>query len=248
MLARNPDYFEPGLPKLAGVELRIIPEMSVKIAALQAGDIDIVWDLPLDQVKALSGNAAGCASTACRPHRGTRAVMNNLIPPFNDQRVRQAFHLGVDKADVVELTLFGQGVATISPIPPSHPFYAKDVVDPARPIPAAARKLLAEAGYPNGIKIPIIVPVGRAGARAAGRHAAAARQAGRLRSAGAARALFSLDAEVSGQGAALYRRLFRAPDHRHQHLPVPAQQAEAGTSGCGTTATPPWTRRWSRRG
>jgi peptide/nickel transport system substrate-binding protein len=61
---------------------------------------------------------------------------------------------------VVELTLFGQGVETISPIPPSHPFYAKDVVVP-KADPAAARKLLAEAGHPNGIKLPVILPVGR---------------------------------------------------------------------------------------
>ena len=51
VLARHPDYYESGLPKVDGVELRIIPEMSVKIAALQAGDIDILWDLPLEQVK-----------------------------------------------------------------------------------------------------------------------------------------------------------------------------------------------------
>ena len=38
VLARHPDYYEPGLPKVDGVELRIIPEMSVKIAALQAGE------------------------------------------------------------------------------------------------------------------------------------------------------------------------------------------------------------------
>jgi peptide/nickel transport system substrate-binding protein len=86
--------------------------------------------------------------------------MNNAIPPFNDPRVRRAFHLAVDKKDVVELTLFGQGAETISPIPPTHPFYAKDAVIPATD-PAAAKKLLAEAGYPNGVKLTIVVPVGR---------------------------------------------------------------------------------------
>ena len=65
-----PNYFEPGLPKLDGVELRIIPEMSVKIAALQAGDIDVLWDLPLEQVKTL-GAAPSSGSTACPPPRGT---------------------------------------------------------------------------------------------------------------------------------------------------------------------------------
>jgi peptide/nickel transport system substrate-binding protein len=88
------------------------------------------------------------------------AVMNNETKPFNDVRVRRAFQIAVDKRDVVELTLFGQGAPTISPIPPTHPFYAKDIpVTEANP--AAAKKLLAEAGYPNGISVPIIVPVGR---------------------------------------------------------------------------------------
>ena len=159
VMARNPDYFEPGLPKLDGVELRVIPEMSVKVAALQAGDFDVVWDLPLDQVKTLQSNPALRVDNVPTAS-WDGAVMNNLIPPFNDKRVRQAFHLAVDKADVVELTLFGQGVETISPIPPSHPFYAKDLVVP-KADPAASRKLLAEAGYPQGVRVAIVAPVGR---------------------------------------------------------------------------------------
>ncbi len=159
VLSRNADYFEPGLPKLAGVELRIIPEMSVKLAALQSGDIDVVWDLPLDQVKALAGRS-GLRVESVPTASWDAAIMNNLIPPFNDPRVRRAFNLAVDKADIVELTLFGQGVPTISPIPPTHPFYATDAVVP-KTDPAAARRLLAEAGHPDGVRVPIIVPVGR---------------------------------------------------------------------------------------
>ncbi len=159
VMARNPDYFEPGMPKLAGVELRIIPEMSVKIAALQAGDIDVLWDLPLEQVKPLSGRS-GLRIDSVPTASWDAAVMNNLTPPFNDPKVRLAFQMAVDKADVVELTLFGQGVPTISPIPPTHPFYARDLAIPPAD-PAAARRLLAEAGHPNGLSVPIIVPVGR---------------------------------------------------------------------------------------
>jgi peptide/nickel transport system substrate-binding protein len=159
VMARNPDYFEPGMPKLAGVELRIIPEMSVKVAALQAGDIDVVWDLPLEQVKPLSGRG-GLRIDSVPTASWDAAVMNNLTPPFNDPKVRLAFQMAVDKADVAELTLFGQGVPTISPIPPTHSFYARDLAIPPAD-PAGARKLLAEAGHPNGISVPIIVPVGR---------------------------------------------------------------------------------------
>ncbi len=159
VMARNPEYFEADMPKLAGVELRIIPEMSVKVAALQAGDIDVVWDLPLEQVKPLSARP-GLRVDSVPTASWDAAIMNNLAPPFDDPRVRLAFNLAVDKADVVELTLFGQGTPTISPIPPTHAFYARDLAIPAAD-PAAARRLLAQAGHPDGISVPIIVPVGR---------------------------------------------------------------------------------------
>ncbi len=160
ILARNPDYFEPGMPKLAGVELRIIPEMSAKLAALQSGELDVVWDLPLDQVKPLSARGDVRVDSVASGSWDA-AIMNNLNPPFNDRRVRLAFGMAVDKADIVELTLFGQGEPTISPIPPTHPFYAHGL-EPAAADPAGARKLLAAAGHPNGITVPIIVPAGRA--------------------------------------------------------------------------------------
>ncbi|HEY4891464.1 MAG TPA: ABC transporter substrate-binding protein, partial [Reyranella sp.] len=99
VLARHAGYFESGLPKVDGVELRIIPEMSVKIAALQAGDIEVLWDLPLEQVKALSGRAElRVDSVPTASWDG--AILNNDIPPFNDKRVRQAFHLAVDKKEI----------------------------------------------------------------------------------------------------------------------------------------------------
>ena len=159
VLVKNPDYFEAGLPKLDGVELRIIPEMSVKLAALRAGDVDIVWQIPLDQVKPLRADPLLRVDSVATGSWDA-AVMNNIHPPFHDVRVRRAFNVGVGKRDVVELTLFGEGAPTISPIPPTSPFYAKDIVIP-KADPAEARKLLAEAGYPDGLKLQLIVPVGR---------------------------------------------------------------------------------------
>ena len=159
VLAKNPTYFEPGLPKLDGVELRIIPEMSAKLAALESGELDVVWDLPLDQVKTLA-TRADLRVESVPSGSWDAAIMNNQTAPFSDPRVRLAFQMAVDKADVVDLTLFGQGTPTISMIPPTHPFYAHDItIAPADP--DGARRLLAAAGHPNGIQVPIIVPVGR---------------------------------------------------------------------------------------
>jgi peptide/nickel transport system substrate-binding protein len=160
VVVRNPDYWESGKPRFDQVEMRILPEMAVRIAALQAGDLDAVWDLGPENVRQLR-EASGVRVESVATASWDGAIMNNAIPPFNDPRVRRAFHLAVPKADVVEVVLFGAGAPTISPIPPTHPFYARDVQLPARADPAAARRLLAEAGHRNGVKVPLVVPVGR---------------------------------------------------------------------------------------
>lgn len=160
ILARNPDYFEPGKPKLDGVELRIIPEMAVRIAALQAGDVDVVWDIAPEAVRTLRENAALRIESIPTP-TWDAAVLNCAAPPFDDQRVRVALHLAVPKKDIVEAVLFGEGAPTHSPIPPTHPFFAKDVPIPDQADITQARRLLAAAGHARGLRVPLIVPVGR---------------------------------------------------------------------------------------
>ena len=239
VLVKNPHYFEPGLPKLDGVELRIIPEMSVKIAALQAGDIDIVWELPLDQVKQLSGQS-GLRVESVPTASWDAAIMNNLIPPFNDVRVRRAFNIGLDKHDLVNLVLFGQGAPTISPIPPSHPFYAKDIVI-GKADPAAARKLLAEAGHSNGIEIPIIVPVGRP----------VRERLGVTLQQVLAPAGFTLEVQrvpspaTTPRFRARLRSTSTATSPARRSIPAPIRSCiprAVGTRVCGTTTIPKWTR------
>lgn len=159
VLARNASYWESGMPKLEGIEMRIIPEMPVRVAALQAGDLDVIWDLPPDQVKPLQANSA-LRLESVPTASWDAAIMNNAIPPFNNPLVRKAFHVGIDKRDVIEIVLFGQGQPTHSPIPPNHPFFNKDV-QVTKGDPAAARKLLAQAGHAQGVKVPLVVPVGR---------------------------------------------------------------------------------------
>jgi peptide/nickel transport system substrate-binding protein len=160
ILARNPDYYESGKPKLDGVELRIIPEMAVRVAALQAGDIDIVWDIAPEAVRTLRENSSLRVESIPTP-TWDAAVLNCAAPPFDDQRVRLALHLAVPKKDMVEAVLFGEGAPTHSPIPPTHPFFAKDVPIPDQADVAQARRLLAAAGHARGLRVPLIVPVGR---------------------------------------------------------------------------------------
>lgn len=158
-LAKFPDYFETGLPKLDAVTIRIIPEAAARLAALDSGAIEILWNLPYGAVeKYKSGGAVRVDSVATATWDGI--VLNNSKPPFNDVRVRQALAATIDKAALVDLVLFGQGAPTLSPIPPSHPYFNKDVKI-APPDIERAKKLLAEAGFPNGFEVSMPVPFER---------------------------------------------------------------------------------------
>ena len=154
-LVKNPDYFEPGLPNLDGVTLRILPESAARMAALESDAVDIVWSMPYESVEGIKNNPKLRIDSVSTP-TWDGVILNNARPPFNDVRVRQALALTVDKAAIVELALFGQGDPTFSPIPPSHPYFNKALkFNP--PDIAKAKKLLAEAGYPNGFDVTMQV-------------------------------------------------------------------------------------------
>jgi peptide/nickel transport system substrate-binding protein len=87
------------------------------------------------------------------------AVMRMKVTekPFNDPRVRKAMKLGLDSAAIVQIALRGLGVpGDHVHVSPAHPDY-KPIKPLGRDV-AAAKKLLAEAGYPNGIESTLYVP------------------------------------------------------------------------------------------
>ena len=158
-LVKNPAYFEAGLPRLDGVTIRIVPEAAARLAALDSGAIDILWNLPYESVEKYK-NSAVARADAVSTATWDGVILNNERPPFNDVRVRQALAATIDKEALVELVLFGQGAPTHSPIPPSHPYFDKSI--PAgKPDIAKARRLLAEAGLPNGFEVTMQVPMER---------------------------------------------------------------------------------------
>jgi peptide/nickel transport system substrate-binding protein len=158
VLERNPDYFEQGFPKLAGVTFRIIPEDAAKVAALKAGDIDMIWNVPLEAVEGLE-REQGIKVDEATTGTWDGLVLSNIQKPFDDTRVRRAVLLALDKAALVRFAVFGRGAPTHTPIPPGSPFFNSEIG--FRPNIAEAKRLLAEAGYPNGFSVPLIVPVGR---------------------------------------------------------------------------------------
>jgi dipeptide transport system substrate-binding protein len=86
---------------------------------------------------------------------------NTQKKPFTDVRVRKALNMAMNKKAIVEAVFLSTGVPATNPIPPTMWSYNKDIKDDPYD-PAAAKKLLAEAGYPDGFETDLwAMPVQR---------------------------------------------------------------------------------------
>jgi peptide/nickel transport system substrate-binding protein len=158
-MVRNPDYYVKGVPKLDKVIMRIMPESAAQASAIEAGEVDLVWNLPLEAIEQFKKNP-NLVIDSVPTSTWDGIIMNGAHKPFDDKRVRHAISMAIDKPAMVELALFGYGTPTHTMIPPGHPYYNSDIKI-GKPDIAGAKKLLAEAGFPNGFETTIYTPVGR---------------------------------------------------------------------------------------
>jgi peptide/nickel transport system substrate-binding protein len=161
---RNPDYFVKDRPYLDGYKFFISPETAVRAAAVRSGRAYIEFrDLPKSEVEAIQRQLGDKIVVQEVPATGWWGVaINNTIKPFNDARVRKALTLGVDRYTAGRVLYPITGLKFVGglmrpgsdwAVPESEiekfPGFGKDI-DKNR---AEARRLLAEAGYPNGLKV-----------------------------------------------------------------------------------------------
>jgi peptide/nickel transport system substrate-binding protein len=149
VLKRNPDYHVKGLPKLDQVTYRFIADPNAALAALKAGDIDVsLFGLGPEHVAELKKDARFEVIVG-ETTNDVVMSMNNARKPFSDVRVRRAITHAINKAEVVKLAMFGMGRVIGSNVDPLNPYFV-DLANAVPYDPAKAKKLLAEAGYPNG--------------------------------------------------------------------------------------------------
>jgi peptide/nickel transport system substrate-binding protein len=149
VLEANPDYWA-GPPTPKRLVFRFIPDPSTRAAELKAGGVDIITGPPVAQLKELStGDTAVVTVPAAR---SIAYPINTLQKPLNDVRVRLAINHAVDRETIVKTLLQGYGRATGQPFAPGWLGYDPDI-KPFPYDPAKARRLLTEAGYPNGFDL-----------------------------------------------------------------------------------------------
>jgi peptide/nickel transport system substrate-binding protein len=151
VLVKNPDYHVKGLPKLDRVTYRFISDPTAALAALKAGDVDAVtFGLGPEHVPDLQKDPRFQVIVG-ETTNDVIMSMNNSRKPFTDVRVRRAITYGINKPEVVKGAMFGFGRVLGTNVDPLNPYFVD--MSGAMPYdPAKAKKLLAEAGYPNGFE------------------------------------------------------------------------------------------------
>jgi peptide/nickel transport system substrate-binding protein len=150
VLKRNPDYHVKGLPRVEQAVFRFISDQNAALAALQAGDVDVVAGVGLgpESVEVVRKNP-GLQVIVGETTSDVILALNNSRKPYTDVRVRRAITHAVNKEEVLKGAMFGFGRILGSNIDPLNPYF----VDMSKAVPhdlPKARQLLAEAGYPNG--------------------------------------------------------------------------------------------------
>src|SRR5258706_8879686 len=149
VLAKNTDHHVKGLPKLDRVTYRFIPDPNAALAALKAGDVDAaMFGLGPEHIPDLQKDPRFQVIVG-ETTNDVIMSMNNSRKPFSDVRVRRAVTYGINKPDVVKGAMFGFGRVLGTNVDPLNPYFV-DMAGAMPYDPAKAKKLLTEAGYPNG--------------------------------------------------------------------------------------------------
>jgi peptide/nickel transport system substrate-binding protein len=163
---KNPNYFMKGLPHLDGVVVEITPDAAARLAVLRAGKAELphVWGwVSPEEARSLKQTNPEMSVTPYRVIGQGFIYLRTDQPPFNDVRVRRAVSLAIDRKAWNEALLFGEGCVDSGPIPCAMTEWKLEAskIEPAKAKyltgydPAEAKKLLAEAGHPNGFTMPI---------------------------------------------------------------------------------------------
>jgi peptide/nickel transport system substrate-binding protein len=158
-LRRNRRYTGAMAPAFDEIVFRVIPSATARVAALLAGEVDLVTSLPLTEVARI--RASGQANAGSVPSiRTVFLKLNTLQPPLDNPLVRQALNYAVDKQSIADALFDGQAPLAPCQLPTPEYFGFNPALKPIPYDPARARSLLKQAGVAPGTRIPLEVPVG----------------------------------------------------------------------------------------
>lgn len=169
VLTRNPEYWKKDdfgnqLPFLEKVVLTYSQNKRSELLAFRKGEVDMVLEIPVDEINNILGSLKDAQEGKNIKHKvDTKKSLNvNYIATaiesdeFSDVQVRQAFNHAINRTEIVDKYLQGEGWAATAGFVPEMADYDNTKIKGPAYNPEMARTLLARAGYPNGKGFPTL--------------------------------------------------------------------------------------------
>lgn len=152
---RHTAYWRKDRPYLDGLELSVIPEVNTGLRTVIAGQNDLVYALAPQQKAVVERAGGGLRLVQGRTLATWQIYLNYAKAPLDNLKVRQAMCHAVDRDEFNRLTTAGIAEPTVQTLPKGHWAHDPTLDGTYKHDPALARRLLAEAGHPNGVDIEI---------------------------------------------------------------------------------------------
>jgi len=160
ILEANENYWKgsaKGTPKIKTIVFRTIPETTTQIAELLSGGVDIIRNVPPDQIEVVK-NSPNARISATKILRVNSLLLDSAgrasKTPLMNQKVREAIAYAINVDEMLGKILGGYAERTATGVNPLH-FGFDGSIKPYPYDPDRAKKLLAEAGYPSGFEITL---------------------------------------------------------------------------------------------
>jgi len=154
ILEANKDYFA-GRPYVDRLEIRIIPDETVAIMEFEKGNLDWYENVPPSELDRLKSDPKWKDNIIEKPELGTYYIgMNCQKPPLNNKLVRKAISYAINREQIVKVIMRDSVMIATGILPPGIPGYSKRPPIPYDP--EKAKRLLKQAGYPDGKGLPTL--------------------------------------------------------------------------------------------
>jgi len=156
MLVANTKYFR-GRPSIDRLLVRVVGDSETMRMLFEAGEIDVFdCDYAISQIPYFLASDKWKDRIVSGPRVGIYYIsLNQKNKPFDDLRVRKAFQMAIDRKQILEKMFYDRGVIANGVMPKGLLGYNPEL-KPLEYNPAKAKKLLAEAGYPDGVEMTIV--------------------------------------------------------------------------------------------
>ena len=171
MMARNDLWWDKPAGNVQQVVYTPIKSDATRVAALLAGDVDMLTDIPTQDVARLRSDkklkivdGPEVRTIYLAPDVGSPELKHSNVKgknPFADKRVRQALSMTIDREAIKRTIMRGMSIPAGIMVAPGVNGNAPDIDVPTKVDVGAAKKLLADAGYPNGFEVRMNCPNNR---------------------------------------------------------------------------------------